>query len=137
MRSTLVVVLSIAILFGVATAANAGDPVDSSLKAEVEAYVLASAEPTDSQAKPAEGLLPVPDYAGDWKTREFLSGDWGGTRTKWANKGVTFDFHWLQVGQGVVSGGVDENWAYVTNLDYYAKFDLMRRPSSPPSMRCA
>jgi porin len=81
-----------------------------------------------------EGLLPIPEYSGDWKTREFLSGDWGGTRGKWANKGLTFDFHWLQAGQGVVSGGVDEGWAYVTNLDYYINLDLMRMNVLPGAL---
>jgi porin len=41
-----------------------------------------------------------------------LSGDWGGTRQDWANKGVTFDLNLTQVTQGVVSGGIDTGWEY-------------------------
>jgi porin len=91
-------------------------------------------EPTESEASVQEGLLPLPDYSGDWRTREFLSGDWGGTRNKWARKGVTFDFHWLQVAQGIVDGGVDTGWTYVANLDYYATVDLMRMKLVPGAM---
>jgi porin len=74
----------------------------------------------------AKGTLPVPDYSGDWATRRFLTGDWGGIREEWAKHGVTFGLRWLQVGQGVVDGGVDERWDYVTNLDYTITLDLMR-----------
>jgi len=81
-----------------------------------------------------EGLLPLLDYTGDWKTRQFLSGDWGGTRTKWAKKGVTLDVHWLNVAQGIVNGGVDTGWGFATSLDVYAKFDLMRMGVLPGAL---
>ena len=29
-------------------------------------------------AKSPTGILPVPDYSGDFWTREYLTGDWGG-----------------------------------------------------------
>jgi porin len=74
----------------------------------------------------SQGVLPLPDYSGDWRTRESLSGDWGGTRSEWADKGIFLEFDWLQVGQGIVSGGSDETWAYATNLDLYLKVDLDR-----------
>lgn len=81
-----------------------------------------------------EGILPVPDYSGDWKTRRFLSGEWGGLRQDWANKGITFDVEWLQVGQGIVSGGRDQRWAYATNIDYYINLDLMRMGVLPGAL---
>jgi len=99
------------------------------LSAAIEGYLLA-AEP--------EGVLPVPDYSGDWTSRAFLSGDWGGKRTDHANRGVTLELDWLQVVQGVVSGGTDEAWEYVTNLDLYANVDLARMnlvPGALVSMR--
>ena len=67
-----------------------------------------AAEDAEGPEAAAEGLLPVPDYSGGWTKRPFLSGDWGGRRQDWANKGVTFDFEWFQVAQGVLSGGLDE-----------------------------
>lgn len=82
----------------------------------------------------SEGILPLPDYSGDWKTRPFLTGDWEGKRQELAVKGLTFDVEWYQVGQGVVSGGVDERWAYTTNLDYYINLDLMRMSVLPGAL---
>ncbi len=115
----LLLVLSIPAIAFVQSASGTIDTTDREVEIETSA---------------TEGLLPIPEYSGDWKTREFLSGDWGGTRGKWANKGLTFDFHWLQAGQGVVSGGVDEGWAYVTNLDYYINLDLMRMNVLPGAL---
>ena len=81
-----------------------------------------------------EGMLPVPDYSGGWTTRPFLSGDWGGSRQDWANMGIIFDLNWLQIGQGVVSGGVDKRWAYATNLDYNLSLDLARMNIMPGAL---
>jgi hypothetical protein len=81
-----------------------------------------------------EGLLPVPDYSGDWKTRPYLTGTWRGKRQELADKGFTFDVEWLQVGQGIVSGGRDEGWAYATNLDYYINLDLTRMGVLPGAL---
>ena len=76
----------------------------------------------------------MPDYSGDWKTRRFLTGDWGGLRQEWANKGITFDVEWLQIPQGIVSGGRDQLWTYATNLDYYINLDLMRMGVLPGAL---
>lgn len=96
--------------------------------------VLSISAPAFGQEDATEGILPVPNYSGDWKTRPFLSGDWDGLRTKWANKGLTFDFGWYQVGQGIVDGGRNERWAYTTNLDLHAKLDLMRMDVLPGAL---
>jgi carbohydrate-selective porin OprB len=40
-----------------------------------------------------------------------LTGDWGGLRKQWADKGATFRFDWYQALQGIVDGGIDEGWA--------------------------
>ncbi|UCG12257.1 MAG: carbohydrate porin [Deltaproteobacteria bacterium] len=72
------------------------------------------------------GILPVPDYSGDLRTRPALTGDWGGRRQQWADKGAIFRFDWYQAVQGVVDGGINERWAYETNLDLYVDLDLDR-----------
>jgi len=87
--------------------------------------------PADAEV---QGLLPVPEYAGEWRTRPALSGDWGGTRQDWAERGLTIDVDWLQVGQGVVSGGLDTGWAYASNLDWYATLDLDRMDVAPGAL---
>lgn len=127
---------SLLVVLGISAPATA-DGTDSRmtpLEAEVEDYVRATRPAFLLAAEASEGLLPVPDYSGGWKTRPFLSGDWGGARRRLADKGVTFDFYWLQVGQGVVSGGLREDWAYATNLDYYVNLDLMRMNVQPGAL---
>ena len=71
-------------------------------------------------------MLPVPDYGGDLLNRSRLSGDWGGTRTDLANKGVQVDVDWTQYVQGVVDGGIDRSTRYGGHLDYLVYLDLMR-----------
>jgi porin len=62
-------------------------------------------------------------YSGDLWNRSTLTGDWGGFRNEWAQKGITFDFNITQIGQGVVNGGKSGAWQYggrgdlVINLD--------------------
>lgn len=58
-------------------------------------------------------IFPTPDYTGDLWTRSTLTGDWGGTRQEWANKGFTIDGTLTQVGMGVASGGVNNGWEYL------------------------
>ena len=74
----------------------------------------------------AQGLLPVPTYSGDTWGRSYLSGDWGGTRTELADKGVQLDLDWTQYLQGVTSGGLDRTTRYGGHLDYLVRLDLMR-----------
>ena len=56
-------------------------------------------------------------------SRSTLTGDWGGFRNEWAQKGITFDFNITQIGQGVVNGGKSGAWQYggrgdlIINLD--------------------
>ena len=72
-----------------------------------------AAEPT-AATKPAApvGILPTPDYSGDFWNRSTLTGDWGGLRADMARKGFTIDWNLTQVGQTVFSGGLDTGWEY-------------------------
>jgi hypothetical protein len=47
---------------------------------------------------------------------------------------VTFEVEWFQVGQGVVTGGIEKRGAYVTNLDYDLMLDLMRMGLIPGAL---
>ena len=86
--------------------------------------------------KPAasQGLLPVPDYSGELMTRNRVTGDWGGTRTELANKGVQFDVTFTQVLQSVVDGGLNSTTRYSGSLDYVLTLDLMRMGVMPGAM---
>ena len=44
--------------------------------------------------------------------RSTMTGDWGGLRTDWAKKGVTFDMNLTQTGMSVISGGTHQGWEY-------------------------
>jgi porin len=72
------------------------------------------------------GIVPLEDYKGDLWTRPRLTGDWGGTRTKLAAKGLTLGIDWTQVVQGVAEGGRNTTFKYGGGLDYNLKFDLDR-----------
>ncbi len=73
---------------------------------------------------PDEG---VPDYAGDTHTRSRLSGDWGGTRTRLAEQGLTFDLDLTLIGQSVLGdGGLDDGDAVTLSGDLVATLDTER-----------
>ncbi len=82
--------------------------------------------PAEAEPSATKGILPIPDYTGDFWIRAFLTGDWGGTRTDWANKGIQLEVDWNQYVQGVVDGGRDATTRYGGNLDYRINLDLMR-----------
>ena len=88
--------------------------------------LLLVASPAALAEDGAQGLLPVPEYGGDLRKRPHLSGDWGGTRTDLANKGVQVEVDWTQYVQGLVDGGIDRTTRYGGHLDYLVHLDLMR-----------
>lgn len=96
--------------------------------------VHAQTNPGETKQPATEGLLPVPDYGGDWSTRPALSGDWNGLRQDWADHGFTAGFHWTQYGQGVESGGADEDWEFGGSLEALFHVDLMRMGLLPGAL---
>jgi porin len=74
-----------------------------------------TSEPADPKAAEAE-----PDA---WH-REELTGDWGGARTRWKEKGFEFEFKFTNFYQGVVDGGVRQDQSYLGKIQTVAKFDL-------------
>ena len=81
-----------------------------------------------------QGILPITDYSGKIGSRAALTGDWGGVRQDWANRGVTLGFDWYQSYQDIVDGGFDEDSGYSTNLDYRLNLDLMRMGLVPGAL---
>lgn len=106
------------------------------LLAAVSSTAPVHAQTTPDEGKPPEtqGLLPVADYSGDWISRAALTGDWNGVRQKWADQGFTTDIHWTQYGQGVLSGGVDEDWELGGSIDALFRADLMRMGLVPGAL---
>lgn len=93
--------------------------------------VDAQSHTTDSASA---GILPVPDYAADFWSNAYLTGDWGGSRTDLANKGVQLGVQWNQVVQGVANGGNNETTEYGANIDYTINLDLMRMGVLPGAL---
>ena len=79
-------------------------------------------------------MLPVPDYTGDLWSRSHLSGDWYGTRTDLADKGIQLDVDWTQYAQSIVAGGRDTTTEYGGHLDYLFRLDLMRMGVLPGAL---
>jgi len=70
----------------------------------------------------------LPDYSGELSKRSFLLGDWGGARTKLAEKGVLIDLELNQVFQGNAHGGKNTSDAaeYAGSYDLTLRFDTAR-----------
>jgi porin len=73
------------------------------------------AEAPDS--KPA-GILPIPEYGGDFWERKYLLGDWNGSRTDLANLGIQVNAEYYQFFQNVADGGSKSgpNWGGKANV---------------------
>ena len=63
-------------------------------------------------------------FAEDIWTRDKLTGDWGGIRTKLGEHGIDVGLRLSQYYQGVASGGKDENSEYGGTMDYRVNVDL-------------
>jgi len=81
-----------------------------------------------------QGMLPVPDYTGDFWSRSHLTGDWGGLRSDLANKGVQAEIRWNQTVQSVVDGGRNTGTEYGGSLYYDVNLDLMRMGILPGAL---
>jgi len=71
----------------------------------------------------ASAQAPVVDPATNFFTQSTMTGDWGGTRTEMAKKGITFDFSLTQTEAGVVHGGLNNASEYGGRGDFYMNLD--------------
>jgi porin len=96
--------------------------------ATVVAAPSAFAGETDAGTAKAEpaSIWPHRDYGGDLWSRRYLTGDWGGWRTKLADRGVTLNVDMVQAYRGIVDGGRDENDAYGGSADYELRVETER-----------
>ena len=63
-------------------------------------FVASSVSPVLAEDE-GGGLWPVPDYKGDIWERPALSGDWGGSRSDMADKGITVSLDLLSTFQAL------------------------------------
>jgi len=88
-------------------------------------FTVPSAQADQAQAK-SSGILPLPDYSGDFAERSYLLGDFGGKRTEWAQKGFTFDIDYNQYFQAVTDGGLERSSEYGGTINYNVNLDFDR-----------
>ncbi len=92
-------------------------------------HVESSGEPQPTTKPAMQSLIAkLPSYTGDWWSRPYLSGDWGGARTKLAEHGVLFDTTVTQYLQDNAYGGKNTKGAleYGGMVDMRLKFDTAR-----------
>ena len=87
----------------------------------------------EAEAMP-EGLLPVPDYSGDFASRSYLTGDWNGTRSRLAERGFQINLESTSWADGFVDGGERSNTRGGGNLTLDLNWDLMRAGILPGAL---
>lgn len=60
----------------------------------------------------------------DWLQGQYMTGDWGGLRTKLENEGFHLRAHYLSETAGNPSGGLRQGTAYAQQIDFGADLDL-------------
>ena len=80
---------------------------------------------TESDAKPA-AEPSVKDQIMEVWNRDVFLGDWRGLRTQLHDRGIDIGLRLSQYGQGVASGGVNQNAEYGGRMDYRVNTDLRK-----------
>lgn len=82
----------------------------------------------DPQPPPAATGTPsagsAPTLQTNFWNQDLMTGDWGGIRSRWRDKGIELDFMLTQFAQGVASGGIKQGSVYNGKLQTVFKFDL-------------
>ena len=86
---------------------------------DVPADAAGLERPLEMEPLPAK----VNPFEGDFWTRQYILGDWGGARTSLAERGLSLDLLATQFYQGVASGGRQQAWEYGGKVDYLANLD--------------
>jgi len=84
----------------------------------------ASPSPQSAPGANVAATKPTPDPPTDFWTQETMTGDWGGTRSSWKEKGIDLQFKLSNFVQGVASGGTDNETEYTGKFEMEWKFDL-------------
>ncbi len=71
-------------------------------------------------------ILPVPEHGGDLDTRPKLTGDWGGTRDRWAKNGFHVGLDTTLTFQSIADGGFDKGDGLVGSSRLLLQLDTDR-----------
>jgi len=110
-------ILLVVFLISVSVAAQTPSPSPASTTPTADKVKNdAPSQPADTKPAPA----PEPDL---WR-QETMTGDWGGARSRWKEKGVDLEFRFLNFYQGTTSGGTSQQSEYNGKFETTWKFDL-------------
>src|SRR5258705_1189907 len=85
-----------------------------------------AAKSSRENATKSAAASPAPKPETDFWTQEYMTGDWGGTRSRWKEEGVELEFKQTSFVQGVASGGINESSVYNGKFEMWWKFDLAK-----------
>ena len=91
----------------------------------------------ESGGEPAmpPGILPIPGYGDDLESRDYLTGDWNGKRTSWANdNGFQWNIDTVTWTDQALDGGTTDDLEFGGNLTYNLNWDLMRADILPGAL---
>ena len=88
-----------------------------------------------AEAAMPPGILPIPGYGDDLETRGYLTGDWNGKRTAWANDhGFQWNIDTVTWTDQALDGGTTDDLEFGGNLTYNLNWDLMRAGILPGAL---
>jgi porin len=127
MNTKVITILSAALLFTamfvIESNVYSQEPTASPTPATSGAVATNAKDANENSPKPA-AVSPVPSPELDFWHREQMTGDWGGARSRWKEKGVELEFKLTHFYQGVAAGGVRRGSVYNGKFQSTFKFDL-------------
>ena len=87
-------------------------------------FLLIGVTYAQDPATSAPATRPAPESDSDFFKRETMTGDWGGTRSRWKEKGIELEFKLSNFVQGIASGGLNDDTVYNGKFEMEWKFDL-------------
>jgi porin len=112
------------ILFVTHPASKAREPGPSPASTPTASPDPLPAPNTNSEIQDPAATKPAATPEPDGWHRETMTGDWGGTRSRWKEKGIDLEFKLSNFVQGVASGGVRHDTEFNGKLETTWKFDL-------------
>ncbi len=122
-KPSVVATIFITALFGFAARVYGQDPTPTPTPA-ARAAVATDRKGADEKVPKVAAASPAPLPEPDFWHQETMTGDWGGTRSRWKEKGVELEFKQTNFYQGVASGGIRQSSEYNGKFEMWWKFDL-------------
>jgi porin len=115
--------VSLLILFVIGSEVYCQAPTPSPTPTAREAAATNASGAAENAPK-VTAAAPAPAPEPDFWHRETMTGDWGGTRARWKEKGIDLEFKLTNFYQGIASGGTNHQSEYTGKFETTWKFDL-------------